>query len=265
MKKRISILSILVLSLFVFVGCGKKADSDVIKIGVSPNPHADIVKFVEEDLKAEGINIEIVEIPDYVTPNLLLNDGDLDLNFFQHLPYLDDFNKERNLDLVSIGGVHIEPLAFYSNSLKDIKDLKDGAKIAIPNDAVNGGRALILLENNGLIKLDPNAGLEATPKDIIENKLNLKITMLEATTLPSVLPDVDGAVINGNYALEAGLNPLKDGLIIEDKDSPYVNIVAARKEDKDKEEFKKIISALNSEKIKDYLIENFDGAVVPTF
>ena len=265
MKKRISILSILVLSLFVFVGCGKKADSDVIKIGVSPNPHADIVKFVEEDLKAEGINIEIVEIPDYVTPNLLLNDGDLDLNFFQHLPYLDDFNKERNLDLVSIGGVHIEPLAFYSNSLKDIKDLKDGAKVAIPNDAVNGGRALILLENNGLIKLDPNAGLEATPKDIIENKLNLKITMLEATTLPSVLPDVDGAVINGNYALEAGLNPLRDGLIIEDKDSPYVNIVAARKEDKDKEEFKKIISALNSEKVRDYLIENFDGAVVPTF
>lgn len=265
MKKRISLLLVLAVSLVVFVACGGKNDSDKIIIGVSPNPHAEIMEFVAEDLKAEGIELEVKEIPDYVTPNLLLNDGDLDLNFFQHLPYLEDFNAERNLDLVSLGGVHIEPLAFYSDQLTDIKDLKDGAKIAIPNDAVNGGRALILLENNGLIKLDKNAGLEATPKDIVENKLNLDITMLEATTLPSILKDVDGAVINGNYALEAGLNPLKDGLLVEDKDSPYVNIIACRKDDKDREDFKKIIEILNSDKVREFLIETYDGAVVPAF
>ena len=265
MKKRIYLLAVLSLALLALVGCGKEDRGDKIIIGVSPNPHADIIEFVQEDLKEAGIELEIKEFTDYVTPNMALDSKDIDLNFFQHKPYLDDFNEERGMDLVSLGGIHIEPLAFYSEKIDKIDQLEEGAKIAIPNDAVNGGRALILLENAGYIKLDPAAGLKATTKDIVENKLKLDISMLEATTLPSVLRDLDGAVINGNYALEAGLNPVKDGLLIEEKDSPYVNIIACRKDDENKEEFKKIMEILQSDKIKDFLLNNFDGALVPAF
>lgn len=266
MKKR-SIFILSILSILILTSCSGNSggDSTTLKIGVSPEPHRDIVEFIKDDLKEEGINLEIIEFNDYIIPNKALDSGEIDLNFFQHLPYLESFIVEEELDLTSIGGVHIEPIALYSNSFKSLDEIDEGAEIAIPNDPVNGGRALILLEQNGLIKLKDGAGLEATELDIEDNPKNLSFKALEAATLPRVLDDVDGAVINGNYALESGLNPLKDGIIIEDKDSPYVNIVAVRKGEEEKEDILKVINALNSDKLKDFLLDNYDGAVVPAF
>ncbi len=268
MKKRslfILILSILAISLIACNSNDENSDLKKVVIGVSPSPQSEIVNFVKEDLKQEGIELEIKEFKDYITPNKALDSGDIDLNFFQHQPYLEDFVAKENLDLVSIGGVHIEPMAIYSNTIEDIKNIKDGAEIAIPNDAVNGGRSLLLLEKTGLITLDPNAGIKPTVRDITVNSKNLKFSTLEAAILPRVLDDVDAAVINGNYALQAGFNPLKDSIFIEDKESPYVNIIAARAEDKDKEELLKVVEFLNTEKLREFLIEKYDGAVVPAF
>ncbi len=279
MKKILIYVLVLALSVSVLAACGQKPSGgdenggengngeDVItlKIGVSPDPHGKIVGIVKEDLLAEGIEIDIIEFTDYVIPNTALEDGDLDANYFQHIPYLENFNIERGTNLVHIGGVHVEPMAVYSDSLKSIDELKDGAEVSIPSDAVNGGRALLLLQSNGLIKLKDDAGLSATEKDIVENPKNLKFTPLEAVLLPSTLDDVDIAVINGNYALEAGLNPLKDGLLVEGGDSPYLNIVAVKKGTENEEKFAKLIKALQSEKVKNFIIEEYDGAVVPGF
>lgn len=275
MKKLLTLLLIAILSLSLLAGCAKEspaetpaeapAKTEKIKIGVSPEPHSKLVSLVADDLLAQGIEVELVEFTDYVKPNLALADGELDANFFQHKPYLDDFIAERGLDLVSLGNVHIEPMALYTNMVPSIEELPIGAEIVIPNDTVNGGRALLLLEANGLIKLKEGAGLEATEKDIIENLKNIKFTALEAATLPRVLGEVDGAVINGNYALEAGLNPVDDGVVVEGKDSPYANIVAVRAGEENEEKFIKLIEALQSDKIKAYIEENYDGGVVPAF
>ncbi len=266
MKKILSILIISVLSLSLLAGCSQKSAKDnEIVIGVSPEPHSKLVSLVVDDLEKEGIKVKLVEFTDYVQPNLALNDGELDANFFQHLPYLEDFIVKQNVKLTSLGNVHVEPMALYSNKYKSVDDIPNGAEIIIPNDTVNGGRALILLEDNGLIKLKEDAGLGATEKDIVENPKNLKITALEAAGLPRVLDDVAGAVINGNYALEAGLNPVKDGLLIEGKDSPYANIVAVREGEENQEKFVKLIKALQSEKVKKYIEENYNGGVVPAF
>ena len=203
------------------VGCSKeKDDQNTIRIGVSPKPHKEIIELIQEDLEKEGINIEIVEFTDYIKPNLALAEGELDANFFQHEPYMNKFREEKNIDIVSIGGVHIEPMGLYSSKYKTIDELKDGSEIAIPNDVTNGGRALLLLEKYGLISLKDDVGILATEKDIEENPKNLKFTPLEAASLPRILGDVDGAIINGNFALEAGLIPTEDSLILEDKDSP---------------------------------------------
>lgn len=266
MKKLLFILSIFVLSLILLAGCTpKKLGANEIKIGVSPDPHSKLVSLVLDDLEKEGIKITLVEFTDYVKPNLALNDGELDANFFQHEPYLNDFKAKEKLNIVSLGKVHVEPMALYSTTFKSIDELKDGAEIAIPNDTVNGGRALLLLEANGLIKLKDGAGLEATEKDIVENPKNIKVTALEAAGLPRILKDIDGAVINGNYALEAGLNPVKDGLMVEGKDSPYANIIAIREGEQTQEKFVKLLKALQSDKIKKYIEDNYDGAVVPAF
>lgn len=267
MKKLLSVLIILSLSLSLLVGCGKgKSNDNEIVIGVSPDPHSKLVSLVADDLEKEGIKVKIVEFTDYVKPNLALNDGELDANFFQHAPYLEDFNVKNNTKIVSIGNIHVEPMALYSNKYKSINEIPNGAEIIIPNDTVNGGRALILLENNGLIKLREGAGLEATPeKDIAENPKNLKITALEAAGLPRVLNDVDGAVINGNFALQADLNPVEDGLIIEGKDSPYANIVAVKAGEENQEKFTKLLKALQSEEVKKYIEESYSGGVVPAF
>lgn len=266
MKKILSLLIIVLLSASLLVGCSGKASKDnEITIGVSPDPHGKIVALVVEDLRKEGIEVKIVNFTDYVQPNIALNDGELDANYFQHTPYLDDFVVKQNVKIVPIGTVHVEPMALYSNRYTNIDDIPNGAEVVIPNDTVNGGRALILLENNGIIKLKEGAGLGATEKDIVENPKNLKITALEAAALPRVLDDVDAAVINGNYALEAGLNPVQYGLIIEGKDSPYANIVAVRQGEENKEKFQKLLKALQSEKVRKYIEENYDGGVVPAF
>lgn len=266
MKKLLSVVSILVLSLALLVGCSpKQSESNEIKIGVTPEPHSKLVALVLDDLKAEGIDVKIVEFTDYVQPNLALASGDLDANFFQHGPYFEDFIEKEDLDLVSLGNVHVEPMALYSDDFTSINDLKDGAKIGIPNDTVNGGRALLLLESNGLIKLKDGAGLEATENDIVDNPKNFKITAIEAAALPSTLQDLEAAVINGNYAIDAGLNPIKDGLLVEGKESPYANIIAVRAGEENQDRFIKLLKAMQSEKVKQYILDNYDGGVVPAF
>ena len=266
MKKLLSVLSILVLSLAILGGCSpRKSEDNKIKIGVSPNPHSELVSLVLEDLKSDGVEVEIVVFTDYVQPNLALAAGDLDANFFQHAPYFEDFIAKEKLDLVSLGNVHVEPMALYSETLKSVDDLVDGSKVAIPNDTVNGGRALLLLEANGFIKLKDGVGLEATENDIVENPKNLDIVPLEAAALPITLKDVDAAVINGNYALDAGLNPLKDGLLIEGGSSPYANLIAVRKGEETQDKFVKLLKALQSDKVKTFIEETYEGGVAPAF
>lgn len=229
-------------------------------------PHAQILNVVKPLLEKEGITLEIVEFTDYVQPNLKLAEKELDANYFQHIPYLEDFSKEHNLDLTYIAKVHIEPMGIYSQKIKNLSELKEGATIAIPNDATNGGRALLLLQSAGVIKLKPDAGIKATVNDIVENpKKKLKISELEAATLPRVLSDVDAAVINTNYALEAGLIPTKDALFIESANSPYVNVLVVRKGDESRPELKKLAEALNSPEVKKFIEETYKGAVVPAF
>lgn len=266
MKRVFSLLLVLSLAVGLLAGCTQEESADdKIVIGVSPEPHEGIVEQVVDNLEEEGIELEIVVLDDYVIPNLNLDEGELDANFIQHEPYLLNFNEERGMELVSIGGVHIEPMALYSNDYSNIDQLPDGAEIAIPNDSTNGGRALLLLEIEGLISLDESVGVEATENDIVDNPKNLVFTALEAATLPRVLDEVDGAIINGNYALDAGLNPVDDGLIIEAEESPYANIVAVKSGEENEEKFMKLMEVLQSDEIRTYLQENYQGAVVPAF
>ncbi|MBP5751911.1 MAG: MetQ/NlpA family ABC transporter substrate-binding protein [Treponema sp.] len=244
----------------------------VLKVGATPSPHAEILNLIKDDLKAQGIDLKVVEFTDYVTPNEALNSGDIDANYFQHLPYLESFNKDRNFNLVSAGGVHIEPLAIYSGTKKGAKkyaklaDLKAKATIAIPNDPTNEGRALLLLQSAGLITLKANAGLTATPKDIASNPKKLKFKEVEAASLPRVLTDVDAAVINGNYALDAGLSASKDGLFVEGADSPYVNIVAVKKGKENDPAIQALVNALKSDKVKNWIKTKYpNGDVVAVF
>lgn len=262
MKKIIFILSLIA----IFIGCGKKeVQENILRVGASPSPHSEILNLIKDDLAKEGIQLEIVEFTDYVTPNQALNDGEIDANFFQHLPYLEAFSKDRGLDLSSVGGVFVSPLSLFSNKIKDIKELQDGATIAIPNDPSNGGRALITLEKNGLIKLDPKAGLKATVLDIVENPKKLNFKELDAAQLPRSLQDVDCAFINGNYALDAGIDPVKDAILREGKDSPYSNIIAVKTKNKGDKKIKTLIEVLHSNKIRDFITNKYHGIIIPTF
>lgn len=238
-----------------------------VKIGASPVPHSEILAYVRDNLAAEaGLEIEIVEFTDYVQPNLALNDGQLDANFFQHLPYLEDFNAERGTDLVSVAGIHIEPLGIYSKTLTNLDDVPDGAVVTIPNDATNGGRALNLLAANALISLKADAGFSATVADIIDNPKNLKITELEAAQLVRALDDAALAVINGNYALEGGLVPSKDALALESgENNPYVNILAVKKGNENNEAIQKLVELLTSPEVKAFIEEKYTGSVLPAF
>lgn len=278
MKKIIALIIAISLTIVGVVGCTAKPTEQaagaapvelpkatVIKIGATPIPHAELLSFVKPLLEKENIKLEIVEFQDYVQPNTALVDQELDANFFQHQPYLDNFNKERNQDLVSAGAVHVEPLALYSKSIKNISELKENAVIAIPNDPANASRALLLLQSNGIIKLKDGGSITSTEKDIVENIKNLKIELAEAAQLPRVLEDVDAAIINTNYALPAGLNPVKDALLIEGKDSPYANIVVVRNGEQEKAEIKKLVEVLNSAEVKKFIEEKYQGAVVPAF
>jgi D-methionine transport system substrate-binding protein len=267
MKKFTVTLAALVLILaaaFPVMAGGKKAGT-TLKIGATPVPHAEMLAEIVDDLAAQGINLQIIEFTDYVTPNLALIAGDIDANFFQHLPYL-EANDEWTTKLVSAFGVHIEPFALYSLKYDTLADIPNGATIAIPNDPTNEGRALILLADNGLITLNPDAGLEATELDIASNPKNLKFRAIEAAQLPRSLGDVDAACINGNYALDAGLNPVTDSLIIEDADSPYVNVVVVRRGMENDPRIIALQDALTSAEINDFISNNWsDGSVISIF
>lgn len=244
---------------------GAAPKAAVLTIGVSPVPHADIVNFVAPTLKNQGIEVKVVEFSDYVQPNLSLADKELDANFFQHKPYLDEFAESRGLKLESLVAVHIEPMGVYSKSVKKVEDLAEGAKIAIPNDPTNGGRALKVLETAGLIKLKADAGILATPNDIVENPKKLSFLEIEAAQLPRALDDVAAAVINSNFALGANLNPTKDAIAIESKDSPYANIVAIRAGESNREDLQKLKAVLTSPEVKKFLEDKFQGSIVPAF
>lgn len=259
-----------------FAGCGAKKDSSdkkeetkKIVIGASPSPHADILKVAKKELKKEGYELEIKEYSDYVQPNTALESGDLDANYFQHKPYLDDFNKQKKTHLVSAGTIHYEPFGIFPGKTKTLKALKNGATVAVPNDTTNEARALLLLQDQGLIKLKDGAGLTATKKDIVENKKDLAIKEIEAAQIPRSLKDVDIAVVNGNYALEAGLKVNKDALATEDADSigakTYGNIVAVKKGNEKSDATKALVKALKSDAVKKYINDKYDGAVVPLF
>ena len=218
--------------------------------------------MVKPILAKEGYTLDIVEFTDYVTPNTALAQGQLDANFFQHIPYLQSFSKERNLDLDYTVKVELEPMGLYSNKYKKLSDLKAGSTIAIPNDATNEARALRILEKAGLLKL--KSGELVTKLDITENPKNFKITELDAPQLPRVLKDVDAAVINSNFALEANLK-LTDALAVESKDSPYANVLAVRKEDKNKPYIQALSKALNSPEVKKFILDKYKGAIIPAF
>lgn len=266
MKKNLSVLAFSFLALVSFSGCNKNSSSKVIKVGATPRPHAELLNLVKDDLKESGYDLQVVEFTDYVTPNKALEDGEIDANFFQHLPYMNSFNKEQGYHLVSAAGIHIEPMAVYSKKVKSLEELKNGSTIAIPNDPTNEGRALLLLQSAGLITLDSNAGLEATPVNIVNNPKNLKFSELEAASVPRVLQDVDAAVINGNYAIPVGLVATKDGLYVEGADSPYVNIVSVKEGNETSDKIKALVNALKSEKIKKYISETYqDGEVIAVF
>lgn len=237
-----------------------------LKVGATPEPHAVFLELIKDDLKSEGIDLQIVDFTDYVTPNEALESGDIDANFFQHIPYLESFNKEKGFHLVNAGGIHIEPIAAYSKKVSRLSDLKKGAVVAIPNDPTNEGRALLLLQAAGLITLNKDAGITATVIDIAKNPKKLKFREIEAASLPRALSDVDLAVINGNYAIPAGLSVSRDGLFIEGKESPYVNIIAVKDGNQNKKEIKALVKALRSDKIKSFIAEKYaDGAVVAAF
>ena len=241
------------------------AETVTLTVAASPTPHAEILNQCVPILAEQGIELVVNEYSDYVVPNTAVEDGDEDANYFQHLPYLEEFNETRGTHLVSVAGVHIEPMGIYAGRVSSLEDLPDGAVIAVPNDATNEGRALLLLEAQGLITLDDSSNLTATPNNIVDNPKNLEFQELEAATIPSVLADVDLAVINSNYALGAGLNPTTDALAIESSDSPYVNVLVVKEGNENNEAIQALVDALHSDTIRDYITETFDGAVVPAF
>ncbi|CAM3492634.1 MetQ/NlpA family ABC transporter substrate-binding protein [Stackebrandtia soli] len=246
---------------------GGNAD-DTLLVGATPAPHGQILEFIKENLAEEaGLNLEIREFTDYNQPNAALDAGDLDANFFQHQPFLDEYNKASDADLVSVTGVHVEPLGAYSSSIDNLADLPDGAQVSIPADASNGGRALKLLADNGLITLADGAGTLATEDDIVGNPSNVEIVPLEAAELTRSLEDVDLAVINGNYAIEADLVPSKDSLAIESTDdNPYVNLLVTNANKTDDPDVVALGELLNSPEVADFIKETFsDGSVIPAF
>ena len=268
--RAISLGLVTILSTAFLAGCGGsgKNDEKVIKVGASPSPHAEILEQIADVVEEKGYTLEIVEYNDYVLPNTATDEGDLDANFFQHGPYLENFNKENGTNLVSVAAVHFEPLGLYSASITELSELKDGAIIAVPNDATNEARALLLLEANGLITLKEGVGVNATVKDIEENKLNLEIKEIEAAQLARSLQDVDAAVINGNYAISGGLK-VSDAIVVEENTSiaaeTYANVLVVKEGHENDEKIKVLIDALLSEEVKTYIEENYDGAVVPVF
>lgn len=237
----------------------------VVKVAASPTPHAEILNSVKDILAEEGIDLQVTEYGDYVIPNTAVEEGEMDANYFQHVPYLDQFNEENGTHLVSVAGIHIEPMAVYAGKAASFDELADGATIAVPNDVTNEARALLLLQSNGLIKLKDEANLSATPNDIVENTKNIQFKEVEAAMIPNIKDEVDLSVINSNYAMQAGLNPVGDSLAIEDSDSPYVNVLVVKEGNEDAPGIPELVEALHSETCKKFIEDTFDGAVVPAF
>jgi D-methionine transport system substrate-binding protein len=266
MKKFAILASILLIAGAVLFAAGSQEQVNTLTVGATPEPHAVLLNLVADDLAEEGITLKVIEFTDYVTPNKALEDGQIDANFFQHIPYLESFNDEQGYHLVNAGGVHIEPIALYSRKHDSIDSFANGASIAIPNDPTNGGRALLLLEAAGLITLSDDAGIAATPYDIVANPKNLNFHEIEAASLPRVLDDVDAAVINGNYAIPAGLKANQDGLAVEGSDSPYVNIVAVKEGSENDPAVQALVKALQSKEVKDYIAATYpNGEVIAVF
>ena len=265
----ITLLAIAALAVLL-TGCGSSSSSDnedtTIRVGASITPHSEILNEAKPILAEEGINLEVVEIEDVITPNTGVAEGTLDANFFQHQPYLDDFNSQNGTNLVSIGAVHYEPLGIYSEKLTSLSDIEDGAQIAVPNNITNEARALLLLEQEGVITLKEGAGIEATVNDIEDNPHHIEIVEVDPSQLANSLKDVTAAVINGNYALEGGLS-IPDALAVEADDSvaakTYENIVVTTEENKDNPALLRLVEVLQSDEIKDFINSNYKGAVVP--
>ena len=254
-------------------GCGSTAatsgaaSNKVIKVAASATPHAEILEQAKEALKAKGWDLQVTVFNDYVQPNEVVESGEFDANYMQHLPYLDSFNKEKGTHIVSVGGIHYEPFGIYPGTKKNLADLADGDTIAVPNDTTNEARALLLLQDNGIIKLKEGAGLEATTNDIIDKSVDVKIEELEAAQVSRVVPEVAFVVLNGNYALEAGYSVKKDAVAYEKSDSEaaktYVNIIAVKEGNENNEGIKALVEVLKSDEIKKFINDKYDGAVVP--
>ena len=269
MKKITVIILTLALCLSLFAGCGNQNDEKTIVVAASPTPHAEILEIAKQELEKEGYTLVIKTFNDYVVPNTATEDGEVDANYFQHQPYLTTFNAEQGTHLVSVAAIHYEPFGIYAGTKKAIADLANGDKIAIPNDGSNRARALLLLEAQGLIKLKDGVGVEATKQDIVENKLNLNIVEMEAAQIANVRDSVALAVINGNYALSAGLNAGKDAIATEDAASvaaqTYANILVVKEGNENSEKIQALVKALTSQAVKDYINSTYEGAVVPIF
>lgn len=244
------------------------ASDNVITVGASPSPHAEILEAIKPELEAQGYELKVVEYSDYVQPNVALSEGDLDANYFQHLPYLENYNTENGTDLASAGAIHFEPMGLYAGKSSDIANVPDGAKIAVPSDATNEARALLLLQDQGVIKLTDGLGLEATANDIIENPHNVELVEVEAAAVPRSLQDVDFGVINGNYALSAGLDTSAT-LASEGADSEaaqtYANIIAVRSGDENSEKTQALLKALTSDTARKFIEDTYKGSVIPVF
>lgn len=272
MKKNLVLLGLALVLILTACGGGKVEEKPAdtgeltkVIIGVSPAPHGEIVEAMEDEFKAVGLDVEIVTFDDYVQPNLALDDGSLDLNYFQHVPYLDSFNDEHGTKLVPIGSVHVEPLALYSDKYESIEDLPDGAEIIIPSDPTNGARALLLLESAGLVELADPTDLAATETDIVANPKNLVFTAIDPANIARTYTDVDGGIINANFAIDAGLNPLEDGILVEGDQSPYGNVVVAREGEENNEAYQKLVEVLNSDACRSFIEEKYQGNIKAIF
>lgn len=269
----------LAFGLLAFIGCGDTADkkgseanasannasaaSQTITVGATPVPHAEILEFIKADLANEGFELVVKEFNDYVQPNLATDSGELDANFFQHIPYLEEFNKNKGTTLVSVAGIHLEPMGVYSRKHSGFTIASDGVSIAVPNDPTNESRALDIIAKTGVVTFKESA--LKTPLDIVSNPKNIVFKELEAAQMPRALDDTDFAVINSNFAMAAGLKPTEDSLVMEDKESPYVNVLVVKAGNEESAKTKALIKALQSEKVKAFIAEKYQGAVIPAF
>lgn len=269
MKKLLAVVLTGAFVVSALAGCGKStsADDKVIKVAASATPHAEILEQAKPLLEAKGYDLQVTVFDDYVQPNEVVESGDFDANYFQHIPYLESFNEEKGTHLVNAGGIHYEPFGIYPGTKASLDELADGDSIAVPNDTTNEARALLLLQDNGIITLKEDAGLTATKNDIVENPYNVDIVELEAAQVPRVKDEVAFMVLNGNYALEAGFSVAKDSIAYEKSDSEaaktYVNVIAVKEGNENNDKIKALVEVLTSQEIKDYINNTYDGAVIP--